>query len=466
MNFRHMIFHEWRLMRAERSAWVLPGLAALLIAYGLWNGMAWVEFQKRTIAAATAEQETRLRNVKDQLVALESSNAAFDPNYFRDPRNPRAVNSVYGYQWAVLPPAPFGGLAIGQSDLYPYYTAVTASSRHTSAQFDELQNPVQLLAGRFDLAFVAVYLLPLLVFALSYNMLSEERENGTLALVLAQPATLRSLLLAKSLLRLLYVASISIAITIAGFLAAGVNSGSAEALPAAVIWMLTVMAYGLFWLGIATLINSRGWSSAANAMTLAAIWLVLVAIVPSVLNVVISAAHPLPSRIALVEAAREAQSRALTRIGQRPSISGPIDMDERARGSLIQIMEAEKEVLPVLKQFDEQLEKQQEQVRRWRWVSPAIMTQLALTQIAGTDGQRYKEFVNATERFRTQWREFLLPIYPRRFMSSDVDRIPRFSFTEPERSGYSTQTAFVLFALYAAGIAIALRSVRHVHANS
>ena len=32
MNIRHMIFHEWRLMRAERSVWVLSALAALLIA--------------------------------------------------------------------------------------------------------------------------------------------------------------------------------------------------------------------------------------------------------------------------------------------------------------------------------------------------------------------------------------------------------------------------------------------------
>ena len=41
------------------------------------------------------------------------------------------------------------------------------------------------MVGRFDLAFVTVYLLPLLVLALSYNVLSEEREQGTLARTLA-----------------------------------------------------------------------------------------------------------------------------------------------------------------------------------------------------------------------------------------------------------------------------------------
>ncbi|HYI95650.1 MAG TPA: DUF3526 domain-containing protein [Bryobacteraceae bacterium] len=460
MNFRHMIFHEWRLLRADRSLWVLAILTVLLIGYGIRNGLTWVEFQKQTIAAATAEQKARLENVKEQLIALESSNANFDPNYFRDPRNPRAVNSVYGYQWALLPPSDLASLAIGQSDLHPYYTAVTASSRHTSAQLDELQNPLQLLAGRFDLAFVVVYLFPLLVFAFSYNMLSEERENGTLSLVLAQPATLGSLLLAKSLLRVLYVALIAITLSVTGFLAAGVHWGDQGVAFAASAWTLTVIAYGLVWLGMATLVNSRGWSSAANAITLAGIWLVLVAIVPSVLNVVISTIHPLPSRIALVEAAREAQSRALTRIGQLPGPSGSIDMDERARSSLIQIITAEAEVLPVLRRFDEQLEKQQQQVKLWRWISPAIMTQLALTEVAGTDGERYRQFVSATERFRARWREFLYPIYPRRFTSADIERIPRFSFEGSEHSRYSAETAFVLLAAYGVGIVASLRFAR------
>lgn len=455
MIFRHMVSHEWRLLRAERSIWVLSAIAVALIAYGIWNGTAWVNFQKQTIGTATAEQETRLTSVRKRLLALERDNAPFDPNYFRDPRNSRAVNSVYGYQWAVLPPSPLASLAIGQSDLYPYYTAVTASSRHASPQLDELQNPVQLLAGRFDLAFVVIYLLPLLIFAFSYNMLSEERENGTLSLVLAQPVTLMSLLLAKSLLRALMVTALATSLSVAGFVACGV-SFSNWGMPA-LIWTLTVAAYGLFWLGLATVINARGWSSATNAITLAGIWLVLVAIVPSVINVAISAVHPLPSRIGLVEAARDAQDRALVQISK--SID-PIDMDQRLRSSLLQIRAAEKEVQPVLRRFDEQLVKQQEQVHRWRWLSPAIMTQLALTGIAGTDGERYRQFVDATEQFREQWRDFLTPLYTRQFTSTDVDSIPRFSFDLPVRVNLAVETPLVLVLSFGVLMLFALHLCR------
>ena len=75
------------------------------------------------------------------------------------------------------------------------------------------------------------------------------------------------------------------------------------------------------------------------------------------------------------------------------------------------------------------------------------------------------EFVEATERFRTRWRKFLYPIYPRRFMAADVERIPRFSFEERADLQYSTETAFVLLAVYGISMVSAQRFV-HRHGKS
>ena len=54
-------------------------------------------------------------------------------------------------------------------------------------QNGEVESPLNLMVGRFDLTFVVIYLLPLLVLALSFNVLSEEREQGTLALTCCSP---------------------------------------------------------------------------------------------------------------------------------------------------------------------------------------------------------------------------------------------------------------------------------------
>ena len=125
----------------------------------------------------------------------------------------------------VLPPGPLAAFAAGQTDLQPYRTNATLFRRADSLfAFYQLQSPLSLLAGRFDLAFVITYLLPLLVIALSYNMIAMERERGTLALALAQPVTLRSLLRRKIAVRALLAAGAVVAICGAALLASG-NGG-------------------------------------------------------------------------------------------------------------------------------------------------------------------------------------------------------------------------------------------------
>jgi hypothetical protein len=71
--------------------------------------------------------------------------------------------SRFGPRYAMLPPAPLTPLAIGQSDLLPYYFKVSTDARETMLAATEIENPQRLLAGRFDLAFVAVFLYPLLM---------------------------------------------------------------------------------------------------------------------------------------------------------------------------------------------------------------------------------------------------------------------------------------------------------------
>lgn len=47
----------------------------------------------------------------------------------------------------------------------------------------QLANPVKQLPGHLDLAFVVIYLLPLLCVGLCYNALAREKEVGTYALL-------------------------------------------------------------------------------------------------------------------------------------------------------------------------------------------------------------------------------------------------------------------------------------------
>ena len=59
---------------------------------------------------------------------------------------------------------------------------------------NELENPVNLMTGAFDIAFVVIFLLPIFILAISYDLLSSERERGTLAMILAHPISLKELM--------------------------------------------------------------------------------------------------------------------------------------------------------------------------------------------------------------------------------------------------------------------------------
>ena len=77
------------------------------------------------------------------------------------------------------PVAPLTPLALGQSDLYTNRAEVSIGNNNYFSHVldnDDLANPVSQLIGQFDVSFVLVWLVPLVIIAFSYNVVSAERE--------------------------------------------------------------------------------------------------------------------------------------------------------------------------------------------------------------------------------------------------------------------------------------------------
>ncbi|MBY0376332.1 MAG: ABC transporter permease, partial [Bryobacteraceae bacterium] len=224
----HIARNEWRNLVAERAIAPLALLLTVLIAYGLYNGVEWNQFREATLAGTKAEQQKRLRKLERTLTEIEAGTRK--PTGFQDPRSGGAIGGTTGVPYVTMPPGALAPLAVGQSDLYPYYFKISLRSKQTTLNNDEIENPVNLLAGRFDLAFVIVYLYPLLILALSYNILSGEKEQGTLALTLANPVSLTKLLAGKMLARAGLLLGLAVGITAVAVWVAGVDSGREGAL--------------------------------------------------------------------------------------------------------------------------------------------------------------------------------------------------------------------------------------------
>ncbi len=325
--------YDWRNLSADRAPLAVAVVLGAAIAYGAFNGSEWIRFQKRAISEALAEEGERFDRIRGEIPKIDSSEKIVTA--FADPWQPQSFGRNMGTRYAVMPPAPLGALAIGQSDLYPYYFRVSTNSKETFLNNDEVENPVHLLAGRFDLA--------------------------------SQPVSLRRVVMAKVLLRAAFVAALAVLLSVVGVIIGGADLSAEGTWPRLFVWAAVTAVYGAFWFALAIAVNAMGRGSATNAMMLAGAWLLFVIVIPSVLNVAIKAAYPVPSRVELIQAIRVAGDES-TRQGSKLLARYLEDHPELAPPSngpggppdfgtlLVAVNEAtERKVQPVLAEFDAQL---------------------------------------------------------------------------------------------------------------
>jgi len=468
---RSLMKFEWRNLSADRTPLLIVLLLGSAIAYGAWNGGRWVDFQRTTIQAALAEERGRLAAVRAEIPLLERGEKKVTAYY--DSRLPQSFGRNMGLRYVVMPPAALGAMAIGQSDLYPYYFKVSTNSKQTFVNSDEIENPVHLLSGRFDLAFVVLYLFPLVILAFSYNLLSGEKEAGILALALSQPISLRRLVLAKLATRALFVILLAALLTVTGILLGGADLLATGAFPRLVSWLALTLAYGAFWFALAIAINALGRSSATNAIALAGLWLLFVVVVPAVLNVLVKAAFPVPSRVELIQAMRVAGDQATRASSQllarymedHPELAPPQkDSAGPDYGTLLVAVNdaTERSVQPVLEQFDRQVAAQQQMVDRFRYLSPTIVAQSGLNDLAGSSVHRYQHFLRQVDAYHQSWRAFFVPRILRKenLVPADIDRLPTFVFQEEPNGAVLVRSAIAALGLFVTTLLVALPALR------
>ena len=179
---------ELRRLNRDPACWLTLAIFALLAAYAVWNGQCLIQERAQTIAAAHADASQRLQALKTQLAKIEAGTLAAPDKPWRDPRNPLSVGNLAAT--AVAPsPSPLALISAGVTDLYPPAFKVGVGSSDTFLFADEITNPLHVVTSRFDLAFVLTAILPLCIIVLCFNVISSEREQGTLALTLACPVS-------------------------------------------------------------------------------------------------------------------------------------------------------------------------------------------------------------------------------------------------------------------------------------
>jgi ABC-2 type transport system permease protein len=272
---------EGRLLLQSRAVLLAIVLLALLAGLAVGLGLASVARERAAI---------------ERMLVLQQQDEAAVAAYAED----AGSAAYYTFHPIWNAPSDLAFAALGARDIAPSMLRIRALALEGQIYENEAGNPELSLPGRFDLAFVAVYLAPLVIFALFHDLWSGEREAGRLAMLESQPAARCRIWLPRIGVRLaLVLAALLLPFTV------GAAIASTAPAPAMAFAGLIVLIC-LFWTAVAMLVARRGQRSAVNAAILAAIWFTVTLVAPAAANIVINAAVPVPDGAVLARENREA----------------------------------------------------------------------------------------------------------------------------------------------------------------
>jgi len=194
-------------------------------------------------------------------------------------------------------PENISAISIGQSDVNPLLQAVTIRGLEAQKYDTDFENPSLLMSGNLDLGFVIIYLFPLVLIAMTFNLYSEEKELGTWRILAAQTSGKASFLLKKMAVRILFVFGVLIVLM---FLASVILQISMNANFWAIF--LQSILYLMFWSALCLWMVSLLKSSSFNALVLISIWVVLTILIPALVNNYVINTYQVPEALdAMVE---------------------------------------------------------------------------------------------------------------------------------------------------------------------
>jgi ABC-2 type transport system permease protein len=457
-----IVGHELRRLRRDRA---LPWLMLLFVAfaaYGAWSGAEWAAARMQAGQVVVHEADTIIALKRKQLAdAKPGTNMFF------------ATPQVTAFR-PVLSPGGMAPLSIGQAEAYPYAARTQPLSDIT--MFDafraDVDNPAVRAVGRFDLAFVIIVMLPLLLLAGSFDLWSRERERGVAALILSQPVPITSLLAGKAFARALALLPPAIIVTLGALLLVGADNPGGLIATA-----LTVGAYGLFWILVATLINVFAKRSTDAALAGGSVWLLIVVLGPALALATADILAPAPSQVQFANEYRAAslairRDQRLAREAQGPEvirIPAP-HIPDRVRVFMAERAVEDAKLAPMVATHEDALARRHAVLDRLRLFLPAVAAQDALDRIAGSDADRALSFQQQAMGFKQELEHWLADRLDRDLLmtSQDYDLVPTFQFQEPAAGLFQAKmladlgALFIACLLLGAAIILGRRAATHL----
>lgn len=376
---------------------LLLGLAAGTLA--LAHGRAVIDRQQRTLHARERLQAEQHRAV---LATQPPTARAGDQLY-------------YLFFHTAHEPSDWAPFALGQRDVQPCNLKVRLLALQGQLHEADLVSPLLAASGNFDAAFVLVMLAPLLVIALSYDLVSAEREGGTWDLARAQGLSEVRLAGLKLAVRTSLAAAPFALLLLAAPALLGVGWGSRWLAVAA-----SVAAYLAFWAAAAAAVAALGRGSGFNLLALCTTWLAVAVVGPALVNSYAALRAPVAESLELAVLQRHGYHSAWDRPLQEtmdafyvryPEWRGsavPIDTYSNAWYYAMQ-QRGDAAAEPAYAAYLAAIERRHALVRRLGALLPSLTLDRQLLAVARTDVDSHLGYLRSVADYHESLKRFFQP---------------------------------------------------------
>ncbi|HVU94698.1 MAG TPA: ABC transporter permease subunit [Puia sp.] len=387
-----ILYYDWLQMIRSASFVFISGLLLCIGIYALYYGHAQVRDQQENIA-----------RVKQ---AIDSTVRGFYHTVSRGDTTALEAYSESGTLFANYP-RPLAALSFGQRDVdrfalnlatYSFFYDKYSTGYKNKTLSNEIVNPMRLLAGNLDLSFVLIFLMPLYLILLSYNIISGEKEAGTLDLLGIQTIRLNGYILTRLLFRLGLMVVIGGALIVAGAFAA--HSDAVSTLYFSGVYI----GYSTCWAGI-VLLFCRSRYSGTNALTLITAWLMLCFVLPALYNALLNAQHPIHAKTRISNAVQRSESDVYP-LPNRVKLDSFLTLYPRYRTTPMDSITGyndarwwactygiiDHDLEPIEEEYQSARSRRIRAANRWNYGSPALLAQYAFNQLAASNAEQLQDF--------------------------------------------------------------------------
>jgi len=301
MRSLSIFVNEWK--HFTRSPFKIIALFLFTVAsiYGLHNGADLFEKQKNEIERLNQETEAEIKNT---LSYYDTGKKGPDEKPWVDNNEPFwAIYNAPTYQFKT--PSPTIVYAIGQTEQYGFYKRInTWSNPYDADMTQEISNPERIQSGNLDFSFAVLFLLPLLLLVLLYNIKGLEAERGFLPLVIVQAGSKNWWILSRTAFYAILLLLVLFGLMLYGATLTDVFETKNN------FWkiFLWVTISLLFWLVIYFLILYYGNNTVSNTLQMIGVWLLLALIIPATIQQWIAIEKPTNLMVDLIDVKREKTS--------------------------------------------------------------------------------------------------------------------------------------------------------------